>query len=220
MEAWREELYHGKEWKNHKYIRKEGNRYIYEEPKGNSRNKSGIGDWINNAANAVGNWVSTAARDVANAIDPKVVAIQTKLDKVKKEYSDFRGETSVNVYWKKREQLYNDSVKAITDLGATDGEARRLVDLAIVNDTNTINKILNNSVWYTKLSLTNKSKIDDILIPVIQMDKMSEWKEKDSAYKEEIKRLEEELESVKHSDTYTKELYHTAIGGTLIITRR
>lgn len=30
MEAWREELYHGREWKHHKYLRKEGNRYIYE----------------------------------------------------------------------------------------------------------------------------------------------------------------------------------------------
>lgn len=36
MEAWREELYHyakGSTAKDHKYIRKEGNRYIYEEPK-------------------------------------------------------------------------------------------------------------------------------------------------------------------------------------------
>ena len=37
MEAWREELYHGLftnsdgSWKQHKYIRKEGNRYIYPE---------------------------------------------------------------------------------------------------------------------------------------------------------------------------------------------
>ena len=33
MEAWREELYHsakGTEWKNHKYLKKEGNRYYYD----------------------------------------------------------------------------------------------------------------------------------------------------------------------------------------------
>ncbi len=34
METWREELYHsakGSTWKNHKYIRKDGKKYIYKE---------------------------------------------------------------------------------------------------------------------------------------------------------------------------------------------
>ena len=33
-------LVHGREWKTHKYIRKEGNRYIYEEPKRKSKGRS------------------------------------------------------------------------------------------------------------------------------------------------------------------------------------
>lgn len=42
MESWKEELYHaarGVEWKNHKYIRKIGNRYIYPD----DLNKKSIG---------------------------------------------------------------------------------------------------------------------------------------------------------------------------------
>lgn len=80
MEAWREELhddlYHsfkGQEWKHHKYIRKEGNRYIYpEDAKSSSKPQKGwISDTVSsigNAAATVGAAVSNAATSVANAV--------------------------------------------------------------------------------------------------------------------------------------------------------
>lgn len=39
-------------------------------------------------------------------------------------------------------------------------------------------------------------------------------------YTELVETCEKEYDKLKHSDPYSPELYHTAIGGTLIITRR
>lgn len=69
LETWREELYEdlyhalkGREWKTHKYIRKESNRYIYPEDLKKGRNKG----WLSDAANAVSNTASSVASTVGS----------------------------------------------------------------------------------------------------------------------------------------------------------
>lgn len=63
MESWKEELYHaarGVEWKNHKYIRKIGNRYIYPEDLKKSPNGSSSGSTITRGGNSVLNTQTSA----------------------------------------------------------------------------------------------------------------------------------------------------------------
>lgn len=63
MERWREELYHsakGQVWKNHKYIRKEGKRYIYKQT-AKAVSKELKNEILPMASNAVGNYAYGAA---------------------------------------------------------------------------------------------------------------------------------------------------------------
>ena len=115
MEAWRDELYHyakGETAKNHKYIRKEGNRYIYaDDNKGSTKNKSGIGNWLSGTANSVGNWVSGAANSVSsfvqNVTDPAVVKEYQKLSAAKTKLNDYKNKNAewVADYKKAQETL-------------------------------------------------------------------------------------------------------------------
>lgn len=58
MEPWREELYHSTGlWKKHKYIRKEGGRYIYKESQKSSYN----------AFNELNSMQSQASKDIDKA---------------------------------------------------------------------------------------------------------------------------------------------------------
>lgn len=237
MEAWREELYHyakGETAKNHKYIRKEGNRYIYaEDNKSSTKNKSGIGNWLSGAANSVGNWVSgaansignwasNAAKDVANTLDPKVAEAKAQLDKVKAEYAKFRGETGKNEFWKNRETMYNEAVQQIIDMGANESEAAAIVQTTIAGKHEEVDKFIANRSWYKEwvsAHLYNGPVMDDVLKPIIDDDYMAQWLRKDNEYKEKIKKWEEEYESLKHMDLCSPYISHGCLGGTAIIHR-
>lgn len=108
METWREELhedlYHafkGREWKNHKYIRKEGNRYIYPEDLKKGRNKG----WLSDAANAVSNAASSVASTVgsyaptaANTVSSTANTVAQEASNVWSSVSTAVGSTATNVY--------------------------------------------------------------------------------------------------------------------------
>lgn len=108
MEPWREELhedlYHafkGREWKNHKYIRKEGNRYIYPEDLKKGRNKG----WLSDAANAISNTASSVASTVGtyattatNAVSNTANTVAQEAGNVWNNVSTAVGSTATSVY--------------------------------------------------------------------------------------------------------------------------
>lgn len=100
MEAWREELhedlYHafkGREWKNHKYIRKEGNRYIYPEDLKNGKNKG----WLSDAANAISNTASSVASTVGTYATTAASAVSNTANTVAQEASNVWNSVSTAV---------------------------------------------------------------------------------------------------------------------------
>lgn len=202
METWREELYHyakGSTAKDHKYIRKEGSRYIYEESSGANKSKSGIGDWLNNAANSVGNTIGNAV----NAVTDAVGLTNTKRDQeIKDEIETLNKELATEK--KNLTKYVNEAMHyAMTHDGVDDV----YFDKDRPNSTDMFQANLKN-IAAGKWSQYSYGSVFNNAV---------------RAYNG-IKNIKERIDYLngllKHSDTYTKELYHTAIGGTLIITRR
>lgn len=244
MEAWREELYHyakGSTAKDHKYIRKEGKRYIYAEPSGANKSKSAIGDWLNNAANSVGNWVSGAANSVSsfvqNATDPKVIAAQKDLRnaelglaKTKTNYKDI-----ISNYETAKKNAQN-------GLEAGFREYNRIHSDNKTVDFDSLFEKMYDKYWREKepvgaaLSTMIKhllwdeykyvaDNIDDDTVAYLGLvlqyrDKYSEYQQEARKWEALIQERKAKLDSLKHSEPESPDLYHTAIGGTLIITRR
>ena len=86
MEYWRAELYHsaeGQTWKKHKYIRKEGDRYIYEENENQNGGSSSSGGVLG-ALKGVAKKVSNAASDTAKSVSNKVSEVASNASKAVK----------------------------------------------------------------------------------------------------------------------------------------
>lgn len=194
MGAWREELYHyakGSTAKDHKYIRKEGNRYIYAEPKGGT-NKSGIGDWFNGVSSQVSSAVSNIGYALHNTLHPED---KQRLQELEAEHA------------KIEENLRNAVIAVMKDWEK--GEY----------------KDSKGPVYF------DKNRLSDPALVAANMEKAYYWKiyanekmQKAAKYAAELRDNEKEQQELRevvgHADCYSPELYHTAIGGTLIITRR
>lgn len=103
METWREELhadlYHtfkGREWKNHKYIRKEGNRYIYpEDIKPSSKSQKG---WVSDTVSSIGNAAATAATSVGTAVSNAATSVANAVSDTWNTIASSVGTTATNLY--------------------------------------------------------------------------------------------------------------------------
>lgn len=103
MEAWREELhadlYHsfkGQEWKHHKYIRKEGNRYIYpEDVKSSSKSQKG---WVSDTVSSVGNAAATVATSVGSAVSTAASNVVSMVSDVWNTVANVVGNTATEAY--------------------------------------------------------------------------------------------------------------------------
>ena len=221
METWREELYHyakGETAKNHKYIRKEGNRYIYEESKKSSSNAI-------KTASGYKTGGSTVSGSGFGGVDDGGTGRQYSVSFVKQLSDDDK--QRINSYIAKK------LINGATLEGAE--AAKQVRDMAV----EMLAKMERNEPW-TKEEMENISSAFDIaaaseLNPATIVKELYDLTPKyknsgiyDSHFGNElysyasqlIQNLTAFMSKIKHSDTYTKELYHTAIGGTLIITRR
>jgi hypothetical protein len=249
MEAWRDELYHyakGETAKNHKYIRKEGNRYIYaDDNKGSTKNKSGIGNWLSGAANSVGNWVSGAANSVAstiqNATDSKVIAAKQRLDNAKRQLEILKTNNSdlVSDYTTNKNTVQTKVKNSLRKYNITNGSK---LDISI-------DGIVNNAVFAYKQALKNPDIVSQIAIFWAIRDtlqeqypeianvfegedmmktlyylaennaKYNQYQSDLRYYTELVASYEKEYDKLKHSDVYSQELFHGCLGGTAVIHR-
>lgn len=249
MGYWRDELYHyakGETAKNHKYIRKEGNRYIYaDDNKGSTKNKSGIGNWLSGTANSVGNWVSDAANSVAstiqNATDSKVIAAKQRLDNAKRQLETLKTNNSdlVSDYTANKNIVQTKVKNRLRTYNITNGSK---LDISI-------DGIVNNAVFAYKQALKNPDIMSQIAIfwairdalqeqyPEIanvfegedmmktlyylaeNNEKYNQYQSDLRYYTELVAACEKEYDKLKHSDVYSQELSHGCLGGTAIIHR-
>lgn len=192
MEAWRNELYHyakGETAKNHKYIRKEGNRYIYTEPKSGSKN----GSTVRNSG-----FGGSAFEDD-----------QTYLN---------RGSFENGLNDKDKTRLENNAkyyFKAMSDRGitVTDDNIVQIVH-DIMSGSGYRGELFED--WYKSAKEINSPRVGGFG----QGNSIREAAWYVAKLADEYKAFSSKNASVSHSESCAQELYHTAGGGTLIITRR
>lgn len=219
MEAWREELYHyakGSTAKDHKYIRKEGNRYIYKE---DDKKVSG-----NAVQNGVQNAISGSSVRPSSPNSQKVERIGNNATIINGHgpggsgLGNTEAVLGVNANAKNGYKLPTDLQsqmnKAIFALAKSQGVSPENLKGAFIEKWRRSDAVIDRpgfkttmeglgikGIDYDNISNTQISAIIDAMLKAIDLYASGNL-------------------PTKHSDTYTKELYHTAIGGTLIITRR
>lgn len=204
METWREELYHyakGSTAKDHKYIRKEGNRYIYKEDE-----KSGSG-----TASVYRRDDTPVSTHIAGPIT-NIVPVENGFrptngipeDKIKKLQAYLNSQSKIMGF-----SSFEDMVaRGLEGIGGIDrNQLKNMFNTYTTSiDWDEVGKAI--GVTNRKLTSGERSLLEEIVMNIFM-----------SAYSDP-KYGKNRNNDVKQSDTYTKELYHTAIGGTLIITRR
>lgn len=209
MEAWKEELYHyakGETAKNHKYIRKEGNRYIYaDDNKGSTKNKSGIGNWLSGAVNTAKNAFGSAVEgtiDIANSVG---TAINDTLHPDDKQIREERAEVDRQVaaaQTKLKELIYEAMEYAATHDGVDDVyfDKDKPKDPALF-DANFQN--IKSGKW-------NKWSQGSVFMDAVRA--YNEWQNA-------LKRRDYLDGLLKHSDADSLYISHGCLGGTAIIHR-